>query len=243
MPASYAILESALDRIPAALAAELPLEQLPVVSSADAVEYFLDWQAAGLVLQHANGEQLRATLARPHRPHARQPFTRALSAARDATVIEATAGLGGDTLRLAMLASSVISIERHPLVCAMLAAALYEARSAGWPAAARVRVLAGDARQLLGGLRPAEVVYLDPMFPPKRHRSALPPKPLRMLRDLLGENDDDDAQLLRVARRHALQRVVVKRPLHAPQLASDACAVHPGKVVRYEVYLPMQVTP
>ena len=49
----------------------------------------------------------------------------------------------------------------------------------------------------------------------------------------------DDAQLLSVARQHALRRVVVKRPLHAPPLAADHVALHEGKVVRYEVYLPV----
>jgi 16S rRNA (guanine1516-N2)-methyltransferase len=79
-------------------------------------------------------------------------------------------------------------------------------------------------------------VYIDPMFPPKRRGSALPPKAAQMLRELVG-HDTDAAELLAAARSIARSRVVVKRPDHAPPLADPVDAQYKGKLVRYDVYV------
>ena len=158
------------------------------------------------------------------------------------TIIEATGGLGSDTLKLALIADRVIAMERHPVVYAMLTAALLNAVRAGWPAARRIEPVFGDARILIPEMPEADIVYIDPMFPPKRKRSALPPKPVRMLRGLVGD-DPDDADLLSISRHHVRKRVVVKRPLHAPPMADDPLVMHEGKVVRYEVYAPIPEQP
>ena len=184
-------------------------------------------------------ERLYARLERPARLGAKQPFTRALAPARGGSIIDATGGLGGDSLMLAMVADSVMTIERNPVVYAMLAAALHQAREQDWPAALRIEEQFGNAVELIPSMPQADVIYIDPMFPPKRRQSALPPKPVRMLRLLVGD-DPDAKDLLDVARQHAKQRVVVKHPLHAPTLAKDPVALHKGKVVRYEVYLPVE---
>ncbi|HSD97968.1 MAG TPA: class I SAM-dependent methyltransferase, partial [Sulfuricaulis sp.] len=81
-----------------------------------------------------------------------------------------------------------------------------------------------------------EVIYLDPMFPPKRKKSAAVKKEMRLLRDLVGD-DPDAKELLEISRHVALDRVVVKRPDHAPPLAPDPSMSLAGKLVRYDVYL------
>jgi len=198
----------------------------------------LTWSANTLTLTMQDGERLSARFERPARLSTKQPFTRAVAPARGGTIIDATGGLGGDSLMLALVADSVIALERSPIVYAMLAAALHQAREQGWPAALRIEEQFGNAVELIPSMPQADVIYIDPMFPPKRRQSALPPKPVRMLRQLVGD-DADAKELLDVARHYARQRVVVKHPLHAPTLAEDPVSVHKGKVVRYEVYLPV----
>jgi len=240
-PGDCVILQSALDAMPAELAGEIRSIGLVVSCERLAGGYTLDYRGGELILETPGGEQLQASPGRIHNLDARQPFTRALAPTRGGLVIDATAGLGGDTLMLARLAARVIAIEAHPVVCALLLGTVHAARQQGYPGADNITVCCGDAVERLPALPMAEVIYLDPMFPPKKRRSALPPKPVRILRELVGDSSQSE-RLLVLARRLARRRVVVKRPLHAPPLAGDAVAVHVGKVVRYEVYLPAMET-
>ena len=234
---SCAIDADGMDAMPASLREQVSVAGIPMARHDTNYDFLLDWQDNTLVLHKKDGEKLVARLDRPAQLSARQPFTRALAPARGGTILESTAGLGGDTLKLALVANHVITVERHPVVYAMLVAALFKAREEGWSAAQRIETRFGDAISLIADLPQADIIYIDPMFPPKRKRSALPPKSVRILRDLVG-GDPDDKALLDVSRQYAGQRVVVKHPLHAPTLGPDPVAVHEGKVVRYEVYLP-----
>ncbi|MEM7227491.1 MAG: class I SAM-dependent methyltransferase [Planctomycetota bacterium] len=166
----------------------------------------------------------------------RQPLAKALG--RDAsTVLDATAGFGRDSVLFAALGYDVIACERVPIVATMLGAAMGDESSAvPSELRARIRVMSGDARNVLPSLAESpDVVYVDPMFPEKRKTSALPKKRIRMLRELVGD-DDDAAQLLEVAREH-VRRVVVKRADDAPELAPRPTVVFKGKTVRYDVYV------
>jgi 16S rRNA (guanine1516-N2)-methyltransferase len=169
----------------------------------------------------------------------RQPLARAVGR-RNTTVLDATAGLGHDAALLALMGFEVTAVERSPVVAALLRdgaeRALAEAQL-GPALGNRLRVLAGDARAVLPTLsRTPEVVYIDPMFPPKRKRGALAKKSVRLLRDLVGD-DPDAGDLLEVAMQHAGNRVVVKRPAYADPIGGRP-AHHIGtKLVRYDVYL------
>lgn len=230
------ILKSCLSTLPAELTSEIIANDFHVCDEAPA-GYYLSCANDALVLHTDQGETIQPLLSRPQRFSARQPLLRALAPARGGTIIDATAGLGEDSLKLAMVADRVYAIERNPVVFALLLSALLKAQSAGIPGAEKIEVRCGDAISLLAELPQADIIYMDPMFPAKRKRSALPPKSVRILRELVGD-DIDDVKLLAAARRHAVKRVVVKRPLHAAPLAEDHVALHEGKVVRYEIYLP-----
>ncbi len=152
-------------------------------------------------------------------------------------IADATAGLGNDTWLLASLGCRVTAIERSPLIAALLHDGLQRAKIEHPEIANRITVVADDAHTALPSLTPApDVVYLDPMFPPKR-KAALPPLPVRVLRAIVGD-DPDAAALLSAARQTARHRVVVKRPLHAPPLWGQPVATHRGKSLRYNVYHP-----
>lgn len=203
---------------------------------------------AEFVLEHAHGRlQLRDTRegapgplyvdfvsadAERRRDAGRQlPLARAVGVKGDArpSVLDATAGLGRDAFTLAALGCDVTGVERSPIIAALLRDGLERA-------ACRLRLVVGDAREFMAGLaedaRP-DVVYLDPMFP-ERRKSAAVKKELQYLQELLGP---DDAQaLFAAALKCARQRVVVKRPVHAPELARPNHTLE-GKTVRFDVYL------
>ncbi len=178
------------------------------------------------------GRQSRKKLSR------RQPLARALGA-RTQSVVDATAGLGQDALLLACMGYRVMAIERSPLIAALLRDGVARANRdnrSGASLASRLTVITGDARELVPTIFPRpDVVYMDPMFPPKRRSSALAKKSVRVLRDLVGD-DEDALELFLVCRQHAANRVVIKRPDHATPLFANPTSSYEGKLVRYDVY-------
>jgi 16S rRNA (guanine1516-N2)-methyltransferase len=157
------------------------------------------------------------------------------------SVLDATAGLGADAFRLAYHGSRVTAVERSPILFALLEDGLERALrdpEIREHLGDRLQLVHGDARDVLGQLSPAdapEVVYLDPMFPPKK-KSALAKVEMRMLRRLVGD-DPDAAELFEAARAAARRRVVVKRHRHAEPLASGPTHSHGDKTTRYDVYV------
>lgn len=156
------------------------------------------------------------------------------------TVIDATAGLGEDSLLLAAAGFEVTLCERDPVIAALLADTLARAaqdeRVAGY--AAYMHLVPGDAIEMLGRLDEApDVVFLDPMFPEKRKRAATNKK-LQLFQQLESPCVDEEA-LMAAALAARPRKVVVKRPLKGPYLAgvkpSSSLA---GKVVRYDVIVP-----
>ena len=98
------------------------------------------------------------------------------------------------------------------------------------------RLLNGNAIDLLTTLESQpDCIYLDPMFPPKRKKSALAKKSMMVLRDLLGD-DQDKEQLFAAALMAAGKRVVVKSPDYAEPLGGKPNESFQGKLLRYDVY-------
>lgn len=163
-----------------------------------------------------------------------------LKGGQELRVVDATAGFGTDAMMLASLGAQLRLIERSPVVAALLADGL--ARAAGDPglaaATARVRLLRADAMEVLPELlaaEPADVIYLDPMYPEAGTKGQVK-KEMQILRLLLGP-PAEPAQLLELARGLA-RRVVVKRPVRAPRLAGPAPSHSlEGRSTRFDVYL------
>lgn len=171
----------------------------------------------------------------------KQPLLRAVGG-RERRVFDATAGFGEDAFLLATFGHEVVLCERSPVLVALLREGLERAvREATqdtprWDLLERLSVTQGDAREILPEISPPpDVVYLDPMFPPKRKRSALPRKEMQILRHLVGA-DLDAAETLATARQHCSERVVVKRPTHCNPLAPNPQSQKSGKLIRYDVY-------
>ncbi len=162
------------------------------------------------------------------------------------SVIDATAGLGQDAFVLACLGCKVMMIERNPLLAALLSTALQNGAQA--PAIediiARMQLINGDAISLLQQLADSDnsllerpdIVYLDPMFP-ARNKSALVKKEMRVLKQLVGMDEDADL-LLAIACKVAKRRVVVKRPKNAGFLGGvQPHASQVGSAGRFDLYM------
>jgi 16S rRNA (guanine1516-N2)-methyltransferase len=172
-----------------------------------------------------------------------QPLARALGLKGGAcpTVLDATAGLGRDAFVLACLGCRVALVERSPIIAALLRDGLTRAAAdaeLGTLIREHLDLTLTDGRAYLAALGPArrpEVVYLDPMYP-HRTRTALVKKEMRILRRLVGA-DEDAPGLLAAALGSARNRVVVKRPAAAPPLAGPAPTMSiAGPHTRFDVY-------
>ncbi len=174
-----------------------------------------------------------------------QPLARAcgLSGKFKPQLCDANAGMGRDSLVLASLGAPVTLLERHPQVAALLRDGLRRLAQCGQldpelqPLAQLMTLLEVDAIEYLSSAAArCDVVYLDPMFPP-RQKSAKVKKEMAAFHRLVGR-DEDAAELLQAALAAARYRVVVKRPRGADWLAArkPSHAIE-GKTVRYDIYV------
>ncbi|MCB1668711.1 MAG: class I SAM-dependent methyltransferase [Porticoccaceae bacterium] len=159
------------------------------------------------------------------------------------SILDLTAGLGQDAFVLASLGARVTMVERNLLVHALLADGLERARTAAGDEQLqsilnRMVLYNANGVEYLQQIRPEsmpDVVYLDPMFPP-REKSAKVKKEMQVFHQLVGENNDAD-QLLAEALVKARYRVVVKRPAHAPILGNREPGYSlKGKSTRFDIY-------
>jgi 16S rRNA (guanine1516-N2)-methyltransferase len=132
-------------------------------------------------------------------------------------------------------------LERSPIIAALLEDGLRRVRydeTLGSILRDRIDLECVDAIDHFDTLseteRP-EIIYLDPMYP-QRKKDAKSKKEMRVLRDIVGK-DEDAGTIIRKALKCAVRRVVVKRPRHAPSLPGPApfTAIH-GKTTRYDIY-------
>lgn len=174
-----------------------------------------------------------------------QDFSKALGLQKypEATIVDATAGLGGDAFVMATLGCKVTLLERNPIVQQLLSDGLSRADSSEdnevQAIATRLRLVQQHSLEYLARLEADEfpqLIYLDPMFP-QREKNALVKKEMRFFHDIVGK-DEDSAELLEIALTRAIERVIVKRPVKAETLnARKPDFEIKGKTVRYDVYL------
>ncbi len=179
---------------------------------------------------------------RIHNTTIKQPIARAvgIKAGFRPTIVDATAGKGEDSFVFACLGCKVTLIERSSILSALLVDGLYRASqnpSISSIVENNMHVINGDAIDILGTIFPRPyTIYLDPMYPHQK-KSALNKKEMRMIRAIVGD-DDDVVSLLHQSLQSASNRVVVKRPKGAGTL-SDLTPSHQimMKNSRFDVYL------
>ena len=165
-------------------------------------------------------------------------------------LIDATAGLGHDSLLMAHLGAQVTLVERHPILFTLLEDSKNTAQNDSYLATvvARIDLIFADSADYLMQQaqqhNSVDVVYLDPMFPQRdQHQQAIKKqaqvkKQMQLLHLLLPEDGTMDLGdgLLMLARKLA-KRVVVKRPRLAVYLA-DQVPNHQwqGDACRFDAY-------
>jgi 16S rRNA (guanine1516-N2)-methyltransferase len=164
-------------------------------------------------------------------------------------VVDATAGLAGDSFVMACLGANVLVLERNPVLSLMIAEALntateYAAHNDDSLATIidQMQLMHIDATVWLDQQKEASrgVVYLDPMFPERKKKAAVK-KEMQLLQSLLPTDttllETEESELLEQARRVSRFRTVVKRPRHAPPLAGDKPGYSlEGKSTRFDIY-------
>nr|WP_306792850.1 class I SAM-dependent methyltransferase [Collinsella urealyticum] len=229
-------------QLPLANSASRPLDVLATQTRSDTL--FLHLGAAGLSIMGSSMLLLPDfSLFKPRiRPDrlGRELVVRAVrirGAETPVRVVDATAGLGEDAFLLAAAGFEVCMCEQNPIIAALLEDALRRAQQdlELAPIAARMRLIAGDAREILLQLDAApDVVYLDPMFPERKKRSAVKKK-LQLLQQL-EEPCDVAAELLDAAIGAHPRKIVIKRPAKGPHLGQLKPAYSvAGKAIRFDV--------
>jgi 16S rRNA (guanine1516-N2)-methyltransferase len=169
---------------------------------------------------------------------------KALGRKRPQRAIDCTAGTGEESLLLAAYGLEVTMIERDPVLGVLLSDALSRAADSAHPIlhelASRVSLRCDDASEVLALSGPqdaVEVIYCDPMFPP-RQKSAQVSKTMQFFNRLLGPAQDAEP-LVRSALRVATRRVIVKRPAKSKCLLASPPPDQQirNKALRFDIYL------
>lgn len=238
------------------------LTQLQVLESSNADEFthILCMEDSGLTLQALNlkaGEahkqptrvdfQDAALLYRKNSFGKHQGLAKAvgLNKHEAMNVLDATAGLGRDAFILASMGCRVEMLEQSTVIYSLLFDGLKRAESTEDIELKNIimnmslhHVNAQDWFQEItqGNKAKPDVIYLDPMFP-ARNKKANVKKDIGMLQEILGFDEDND-NLLEVAKRCAKHRVVVKKPgSKVEKGAIKPSFIVPGKTAHFEVFV------
>lgn len=128
-----------------------------------------------------------------------------------------TAGFGRDSFICAHLGAEVISIERNPLLYALLFTQVQRLKI-HQPSIKWTVLHANSITWLTERCERVEYTYFDPFFHKKT--SSLPQKNLQWLQYLANDTEDNAETLFKACQKVCQKRIVVKRPLHASQLGN-----------------------
>lgn len=151
-------------------------------------------------------------------------------------IIDATAGMGEDSMILAAAGFEVYLFEYDPVIAALLKDALDRAMEIPElkEAAGRMHFTEGNSIDNMSKLEIVpDVVLLDPMFP-ARQKSALVKRKFQLLQKLEKPCSDEN-ELLQAALNVKPRRIVIKRPLKGPFLGGMKPSYSlTGKAIRYD---------
>jgi len=158
--------------------------------------------------------------------------------------IDATAGMGEDSLILAAAGFNVKMYELDPVIAALLRDTINRAMGIPElaPVVSRMEVIEGDSIEAMKSLDyTPDLILLDPMFP-ARNKSALIKKKFQLLQKLECPCTNEEDLLSAAISAHP-RKIVIKRPLKGPVLAGVKPSYSlKGKAIRYDclVYAPKQ---
>tara|TARA_B100000029_G_scaffold508367_1_gene595068 strand:+ start:9440 stop:10228 length:789 start_codon:yes stop_codon:yes gene_type:complete len=135
-------------------------------------------------------------------------------------ILDLTAGLGRDTVQMALMGYDLVAIERDPIIFTLLEDGIERARkenSLPNNIIDQIRINFCDSFNYLIDIRNIpSVAYIDPMYPMRR-KSALPDYEMQILNNLIGPGDEREiSRLIDLALMQGIPRVVVKRSKNIP---------------------------
>lgn len=161
---------------------------------------------------------------------------------RPLNILDATAGMGEDSLLLAAAGHNVTLYEYDPVIAALLRNTLERALSDQnlGETASRMKLVEGDsikAMQLIATQGEApDVILLDPMFP-QRQKSGLIKKKFQLLQQLESPCSNEE-EMLEAALNSGAKKVIIKRPAKGPFLGGRKPDYSlDGKAVRYDCHI------
>ena len=151
--------------------------------------------------------------------------------------VDAAAGMGEDSFLLAAAGYEVYLFEQDAVIAALLRDALYRAGEDDRlrEIVGRMHLSEGNSIELMPrlGITP-EIVYLDPMFPPRK-KSGLIHKKLQLIQKL-EQPCADERELFAAAAAMHPKKILIKRPLNGAPLADRKPSYTvKGKAIRYDV--------
>lgn len=154
-------------------------------------------------------------------------------------IIDATAGMGEDSMILASFGYNVIMYEKDPVIAALLADAMKRAEVNPYLSniIKRMTLVNKDSIEAMkNSSRKADVVLLDPMFP-ERNKSALIKKKFQLIHNLEAPCSNEE-ELLDAAFCAKPRKIVIKRPLKGSNLADrKPDYTIAGKAIRYDCFV------
>lgn len=152
------------------------------------------------------------------------------------TAIDATAGMGEDSILLAAYGYQVTMIEQNPVIAVLLSDALDRAKEDPdiSEIISRMTLIEGNSIEIMKSLeKTPDLIYLDPMFP-ARKKSGLINKKLQLIQKLEQPCFEEEA-LLNTAIDLRPKKIVIKRPLKGSNLADKKPSYTiKGKAIRYD---------
>ena len=155
------------------------------------------------------------------------------------TAVDATAGMGEDSILLAAYGYNVIMFEQNAVIAELLKDAIKRAKQNPQLAdiMERMHLIEGNSIDLMPRLDVSpDLIYLDPMFP-ARQKSGLINKKLQLIQKL-EQPCVEEEKLFNAANLAQPKKIIVKRPLKGRVLAERKPSYSiKGKAIRYDCYV------
>lgn len=221
-------------------------EKLNIPIEENAVGLCLELSAQGLSLREGNlsvrgdYEKMLPRLKHNNLSHEMLVKAAKLKGVENPTALDATAGLGEDSLLLAAAGFEVTLYEHNRIIAALLEDTLERASQVPELAqiVGRMHLNVGNSIEAMPSLPyHPDVILLDPMFPP-RQKSSLVTKKLQLFQKL-ELPCSEESEILAAALAAHPKRIVIKRPAKGAFLAGVKPAYSlDGKAVRYDCIVP-----
>ena len=217
------------------------LEKSTVSAGKVNCRYLLRVSGDALQLEFPDGNRkpMIASLTSRRDGRGRDPLLRAIGRSLG-NVTDMTGGWCADAAHIARSGCRVTVYEKNPLIYVLSRHALDHCSEP--ELRQNITLVHGDSIELICSEKlPADIVYLDPMYP-HRKNTAASPREITLLREIVGMGPTDplaDSRMLKTAMRYALFRVVVKRPHYAPSLGGGKVGEIHSKQVRFDIYRPL----